>query len=269
MNKSNIKTDPEFRDLLSPLADEEEKLLRSSIQHEGCLQPLIVEQGLGLLIDGHNRFRICNELDIPFDVKSVSIGSKEQAKRWIIQNQLGRRNITKDKFDELIGELYNSLKTRDAANPGFKEGHEFEGNQHEQNVVGVQNDPQPETSSAAKQVATAHGVSEKKAKREGRLNEKIAEHNLKGVPRGEAKKIIKEKEPRKQTKAEAREEAEVMAENPEIFKEEKANEKYQQSNGLGIAATAISLLGRISETDTQRREAFDKVINYCSKKLSK
>ena len=268
MNKANIKIDPEFRDLLSPLADEEEKLLRSSIQHEGCLQPLVVEQGLGLLIDGHNRFRICNELDIPFDVKSVSIGSKEQAKRWIIQNQLGRRNITKDKFDELIGELYNSLKTRDAANPGFKEGNE--GGPGRGNKTGWQNDTQfYQEPSAAKQVATAHGISEAKAQREGRLNEKIAEHGLKGVPRGEAKKIIKEKEPRKQTKAEAREEAEVMAENPGMLKDEKANEKYRQSNGLGIAATAISLLGRISETDTQRREAFDKVINYCNEKLSK
>ena len=74
---------------------------------------------------------------------------------------------------------------------------------------------------------------------------------------------------RKQTKAEADEEAELIAENPEIFEEEKVNKKYRQSNGLGIAATAISVLGRISKTDTQRREAFDKVINYCNEKLSK
>jgi hypothetical protein len=85
-------------------------------------------------------------------------------------------------------QLYNSLKTRDAANPGFKEGNE--GGPGRGNKTEVQNDPQfNEQLSAAKQVATAHGVSEKKAKREGRLNEKIAEHGLKGVPRGETENI--------------------------------------------------------------------------------
>jgi hypothetical protein len=97
---------------------------------------------------------------------------------------------------------------------------------------------------------------------------KLDEYTAGKLSKEEKKKILEAAKPaRKQTKAEADEEAELMAENPGMLKDEKANKKFQQSNGLGIAATAISVLGRISETDTQRREAFDKVINYCIDRL--
>jgi hypothetical protein len=47
-----------------------------------------------ILIDGHNRYEICNRLNIPFDVTELEFESRDEAKVWMIDNQKGRRNLT-------------------------------------------------------------------------------------------------------------------------------------------------------------------------------
>lgn len=44
--------------------------------------------------------------------------------------------------------------------------------------------------------------------------------------------------------------------------------KYRQCNGMGIAATALSVLDRISKTDKEHDAAFQQVIEYCQKRLT-
>jgi hypothetical protein len=76
------------------------------MHYDSCRDPLVVwcyqvhdvDRGrhidLRILIDGHNRYEICTRLDIPFDVKEIDFDSRDEAKLWIVQNQLGRRNLT-------------------------------------------------------------------------------------------------------------------------------------------------------------------------------
>jgi N6-adenosine-specific RNA methylase IME4 len=87
-----IVIDQAFQSLIPPLATDELAQLENNIVAEGCRDPLVVWDGV--LIDGHNRYEICTRLDIPFDVVSVDLDSMDDAKLWIVRNQLGRRNIS-------------------------------------------------------------------------------------------------------------------------------------------------------------------------------
>lgn len=240
MKPEDIKIDPELRDYLTPLSEEEEKQLTGALIYEGCLSPLIVEANTGVLLDGHNRYRICKEHKIPFQIKTIQITKKSRQIEFVITNQLSRRNLSKDAFAKLVGDLYNMMKTRSADSPGFKVGHEFEGNRHTKgdNLVGGQIDHQPETKkTAAQRVAEMTNTSERTARREGRLNEKIKKHNIPpGTPRKKAKEIIKEKEAPKISAAAQAEEEEVLSlpENQHIKQdsnlERKAAEEPKQND---------------------------------------
>jgi hypothetical protein len=106
----NIKIDPEFRDLIPPLSEVELKQLHDNLSNRGCLNPLIVWKEEGILLDGHNRHKFCNESGYEYDVKELTFASRDQAKNWIILNQLGRRNVSPDVAARLRGMLYISRK---------------------------------------------------------------------------------------------------------------------------------------------------------------
>lgn len=106
----NIKIDPEFRDLIPPLSNEELDNLHTSISLDGCLAPLIVWKQEGILLDGHNRYAFCKKCDYDFQVTEIKLPHRESAINWIIKNQLGRRNVSPDVAARLRGMLYISRK---------------------------------------------------------------------------------------------------------------------------------------------------------------
>jgi len=86
------KIDPEFKSLIPPLsADEREQLEQNILQARKCHDAIILWDGT--LIDGHNRYEICVKHGIEFEVVSLPLPSREEAKLWILDNQLGRRNL--------------------------------------------------------------------------------------------------------------------------------------------------------------------------------
>lgn len=87
-----LKIDPEFKNLIPPLSEEEFRQLEESIKAEGCLDALSTWKGI--IVDGHNRYKICQENNIPFDVRAKDFSSREEAIEWILVHQLGRRNLT-------------------------------------------------------------------------------------------------------------------------------------------------------------------------------
>jgi len=90
MQKLNI--DNELRDLIPPLTKDEFSALEESIKAEGCRDPIITWQGT--IVDGHNRYKICQKHDIPFRAVGKDFDSKEDVIVWMIENQLGRRNVS-------------------------------------------------------------------------------------------------------------------------------------------------------------------------------
>ena len=96
----DLTVDPEFRDLIPPLNEEELKLLEESLVADGCESPLIVWNGV--IIDGHNRYMICQKHDIPFSIQEKHFDTREEVMLWMLRNQLGRRNLNNYQRVELV-----------------------------------------------------------------------------------------------------------------------------------------------------------------------
>lgn len=86
-----LKIDPEFQSLIDPLSSEEYKGLEQNIIDNGLNDPIVIWNDT--IVDGHNRYAICTKHGIQIRTRPVSFPSRESAKRWIIRNQLDRRNL--------------------------------------------------------------------------------------------------------------------------------------------------------------------------------
>src|SRR5215471_12964652 len=108
-----LTIDPEFRSICPPLSTEEYEQLETNLLAEGCRDPLVVWQEEGVLLDGYNRLTLCQEHAIPFEVTQLSLPNRAMATNWVINNQLGRRNLTEENKSYLRGKRYNLEKRQD------------------------------------------------------------------------------------------------------------------------------------------------------------
>jgi hypothetical protein len=123
--RQNIVILAELQAFIPPLLEEEYKQLEKNILLHGCQTPLQVWQtpkkNLQLdytdpdelayvLIDGHNRHRICIQHNRPFEVYILSFASMKEAKDYMIDLQLGRRNLSGSQASYLRGLRYNNEK---------------------------------------------------------------------------------------------------------------------------------------------------------------
>jgi ParB-like chromosome segregation protein Spo0J len=92
--------DPEFEALCPKLSagkeTDELELLEASIQAEGCREAIRYWacDDKFIIIDGHNRYRICSRLGLHYDVVEMHFADRRAAMSWIAGNQLARRNLT-------------------------------------------------------------------------------------------------------------------------------------------------------------------------------
>jgi hypothetical protein len=110
----NVKIDPEFQNLIPPLSASELADLHRSLGTEGCRDALIIWKGENLLIDGHNRLRWCRDHKKPFPVVEKEFASRDEAKSYIINTQLGRRNLSPLAESYLRGKRYLEHKHQGA-----------------------------------------------------------------------------------------------------------------------------------------------------------
>jgi len=163
-----LQIDHEFQSLIPPLTHEEYSGLEASIKAEGCRDALVVWEGI--VIDGHNRYEICDRVDIPFKILEKSFEGREDVKDWIEANQLSRRNLTPDQISLLRGRRYNRLK---------RQGERTD-------LTSDQNDTKLQT---AERLAKEHGVSGPTIKRDGKVAAFLEQHPREAVAvlRGEKK----------------------------------------------------------------------------------
>lgn len=102
--------DPEFRDKIPPLTEDEFSLLEENILSDGAVfSPLIVWDGT--ILDGHNRYEIIQKHpELTYAVHKLSFANRYEALSWICKNQLGRRNLTPQQKKYLIGQRYEAEK---------------------------------------------------------------------------------------------------------------------------------------------------------------
>jgi ParB-like chromosome segregation protein Spo0J len=102
--------DPEIAALLPPLTHEEFAELEMKVSVEECRDPLVVWKETGILLDGHHRLKICDKYKLTWSVKELSFPSRERAIQWVIDNQLGRRNLTDERRAYYRGKEYLNKK---------------------------------------------------------------------------------------------------------------------------------------------------------------
>ena len=135
-----IKIDPEFKSLIPPLGASEREQLESNLLAEGCRDPLVVWKGHNILLDGHNRYALCQKHGIDFKIVEKVLPDRDAARDWLIRNQLGRRNLTPEAVSYFRGMLYEAVKAK-VTNPSGKNQHSEVKHQE----VKHQNDVQPKT----------------------------------------------------------------------------------------------------------------------------
>ena len=147
--------DPEFRDLCPVTSPDERELLRQSILKDGCYDPIRVwDMPEYPIIDGHQRYDICTNEGIPFEVTAVPLPNRKAACCWIVTHQMSRRNLTSAQRSILRGRLYNMLKKPHGGARGSK----------------GQNVPlNSQTLTAAEVAANSFPSSTKTAKRDGQF----------------------------------------------------------------------------------------------------
>ena len=114
----------ELRDLIPPLQEEESNQLEKNILAEGCREALLIWQttanildttstqmsAVYILVDGHNRYGICLKHKLNFKIHLISFDSLKEVRDYMIDNQLGRRNLIPEQASYLRGLRYNTEK---------------------------------------------------------------------------------------------------------------------------------------------------------------
>ena len=159
--------DPEFRDKIPPLTEDEFSLLEENILSDGAVfSPLIVWDGT--ILDGHNRYEIIQKHpELTYAVHNMSFANRYEALSWICKNQLGRRNLTPQQKKYLIGQRYEAEKM---AHGGER-------------VATVQNEPLPSSHKTRAQIADDTSTSESYVMRAGWYAQGVdaAEEALPGI----------------------------------------------------------------------------------------
>ena len=187
-----IVIDSFLRSYIPPLSEQERVVLEDNILEFGCRDPLSVwlqADGSAVLLDGHNRHEICTRNGLPFNLDFVEVSDRAAAEDWMDSNQIGRRNLTPDAFQLLLGRRYNRRKKTqggDRTKPPLSERAAAKG----------QNDPLP-NGNTAEALAAEHRVSSATVKRAGRFaaeverTPELQQAIAAGVPVRDVKKQLK------------------------------------------------------------------------------
>jgi site-specific DNA-methyltransferase (adenine-specific) len=144
---------PKFQSWLPKLSEEKLARLEALLVRDGCRDPLVTWNGT--LLDGHNRYAICTRLGIEFETKPMQFSDEDEALSWMVDNQLGRREMSPDAQTYWMGWLYNRSK---------KPAHRPTNNVEEVATL-------PERTSEA--IAKKHGVSERTVRNAGKRAEAV------------------------------------------------------------------------------------------------
>src|ERR1700682_6533269 len=88
-----ITINEDLRAYIDPLTEDEYAALERSLLSEGCRDALVLWGNL--LVDGHNRYSICQKHEIPFNtVQNQTFQSVDDVHLWMIDNHLGRRSVS-------------------------------------------------------------------------------------------------------------------------------------------------------------------------------
>lgn len=179
----HINVNEELKNYLTQLSEEEYNTLKESILREGIRDPIIIWQETNDIVDGYNRYAICTNHNIKYELKYLSFKSIEDVKEWMLQNQLGRRNLTIEKQKYFIGELYSLRKKKQGAQANNQNAKKQTGKlyQFENNEMQIEDTYEVEEEvGTSKQIAQEYSISEKTVRNNEKFKQavdKLDEHS--------------------------------------------------------------------------------------------
>ena len=113
-----LEIDEELAGLIPPLTEDEYSRLEQSILDEGCRDAIVLWGNI--IVDGHNRYKICNEHNIPFTTLPKEFADRNEVKLWMLQNQLSRRNLSDLARVEMVRKCEEAVRARARARQGTR-----------------------------------------------------------------------------------------------------------------------------------------------------
>ena len=128
---AELEVDDVYRTLIRKQTPEEREQLRASILDEGIRDALVVYQREGnlVLVDGHHRLNMAKELGIKtVPIQVMQFAHQDDARIWMLRNQLGRRNLGDAERIEIALKLTAFLEKQGIVNK--KRGKDLSANLH-------------------------------------------------------------------------------------------------------------------------------------------
>ena len=158
---------PEMEQLLPPLSAEQFSALEGDIVENGCYAPIIVNEDM-VIVDGHNRFRVCEKHGLPFRMLVFSFADLLEAKQWALDTQKGRRNLDKWELGKIALKLKPEIEAKAKANMSAGGGDR----KNEGTKSGLMNSSNPILPvNTRKEMAQAVGIGEQTMGRIAQLDE--------------------------------------------------------------------------------------------------
>ena len=156
-----LKIDPELKDLLPPLTNEEYKQLEKNIIENGFDRNFPIMEWHGYIADGHNRYSICKKLNIDPVIGTLAYDTKEEVMEWMLDIQLGRRNLSPIQRIA-VAEKYRPIYEKQAlANKQVAMQEARKSNEKNKSEQISANLPKTEPINTSEKLANIAGVSEK------------------------------------------------------------------------------------------------------------
>lgn len=249
--KKEIVILDELKSLIPPLREIEFEQLKSNILAEGIRESIKVwnQNDNFIIIDGHNRFKISKDCGIDFNIDILDFPNIGEVKKWMINFQLGRRNLTSEQMSYLRGILYNEFK-QDATQNILQKPHLNEIDPSGQNdhstdyngKVSIENDKK-----TAQILSEQYNVSEKTIRRDAEFAKGLdkLDNELKAdVLSGKAK--IKKSDVQKLAKFDASDKIESIDDVQDLIQHHEIKK---------IVPTAEAVAAAIEEQETQGEKA--------------
>jgi hypothetical protein len=121
MAESNLHIDKDIESCLPALTAEEFAGLEAEILKDGCTDTIKIWREKNTIVDGHNRYKICQKHGIAFGTKAFSFPDKDHAILWALIHAVNHRNLPQFRNDEvklrIKGLLEMDAKSRKSRKP--------------------------------------------------------------------------------------------------------------------------------------------------------
>jgi len=150
-----LKIHPELQTLLPALSEKERNGLEQDILERGCLSAIAVWNGT--IVDGHNRYEICQKHGLPFEVKALEFATLDDAMFWAWTHQENRRNLTTFQKAELARKFKPMLAAK--AKENMSAGGGDQKSSKSKSGFQISGNPVNETVHVDKELAALAGIS--------------------------------------------------------------------------------------------------------------